>query len=249
MEKMLALTERIRSLSRVAVAFSGDAPSSLLVKMSMDALGRENVLAVFADTAFVCDSDRINANKLRQIYPIEILNLDILTPEICRNGADRCTACKRVYLSEIVRFAKERGFTEVFDGAVCESIPNIKQYEGIDVKHPLIECGIFLDDVKHFCLKKGVPLNFEVASACYAEMIDEGEEITADKLEKVREASNVLKELGFKEARVRWRANSLHVEFTDAEYERCGDELIKTLNNQLHSIAEIVTLSGGKQKN
>lgn len=248
MEKMLALTERIRSLSRVAIAFSGDAASSLLVKMSMDTLGKENVLAVFADTAFVCDSDRVNADKLRQAYPIEILNLDILTPEVCRNGNDRCTACKRVYLNEIVRFAREKGFTEVFDGAVCDAIPRIGQYEGIDVKHPLIECGIFQDEVKHFCLKKGVPLNFEVASACYAEMIEADEEITADKLEKVREASNVLKELGFKEARVRRSANSLHVEFTDAEYERCGDELIKTLNNRLHSIAEIVTLSGGQQK-
>ena len=247
MEKMLALTERIRSLPKVAVAFSGDAPSSMLVKMSMDTLGKENVLAVFVDTAFVCDTDRVNANKLREIYPIEIINLDILRPEICRNGEDRCMQCKRIYLQAVVDHAHAKGFDEVFDGAVCEGIPHIRQYEGIDVKHPLIECGFFLDEVKHCCMKLGIPLNFEVASACYAEMIDVGEEITADKLEKVREAANILKELGFKEAQVRWKANSLHVEFTEAEFERCGDELIKALNSQLHSIAEIVSLTGAQQ--
>ena len=56
-EKHNELTETLKSLEKVSIAFSGGIDSTLTLKLALDTLGKENVLAVIINSDLVADDE------------------------------------------------------------------------------------------------------------------------------------------------------------------------------------------------
>src|SRR5947209_3318551 len=94
--KLRALDDRLRTLGRVLIAYSGGADSAFLAWRAYRVLG-EAALAVIADSpslARVQLADAI-AFASEQGFPLEVVRTaEFENPDYVRNDAQRCFFCK-----------------------------------------------------------------------------------------------------------------------------------------------------------
>ena len=245
MEKLLSLRERIKSLNRVAVAFSGGADSLLLLKIATDELGKENAFGVFIDTAFVCGSEREAVKQYSEIFNIVILPQNIFQEEIIANKEDRCCHCKRLMMGKIKEFASENNIVTIIDGANCDDLKTfrtgVSECDSIGVLHPLIECGIFKEDIKKLLLQSGLS-NFGRSHSCYATHIEIGQKITEGKIQKIVTAEKVLLSKDLKSAKVKLCGTTLKIQILRSDYDKLSVADLEQINQTLSTLAEYVNL-------
>src|SRR5438874_11903445 len=95
-QKRTALENRLRSLGRVLVAYSGGTDSAFLAWAAHRALGAD-MLAVVADSASLARYQLADAVEFarEQNIPFEIIHTQELSrPEYVRNDGSRCFHCK-----------------------------------------------------------------------------------------------------------------------------------------------------------
>ncbi len=96
-EKLGAMKRILRSLERVAVAFSGGVDSTFLLKVAVDTLGPENVVAVTADSEILARAEFGEAVKLAESCGAEHVVLKTCetdNPDYRANPTDRCYHCR-----------------------------------------------------------------------------------------------------------------------------------------------------------
>ena len=69
--------------------------------------------------------------------------------------------------------------------------------------HPLIEFGFAKADVRELARELGLSFHDKPSNACLSSRISHGEMITLDKLHRVEEAEEAIRNLGFRVVRVR----------------------------------------------
>ena len=111
-EKIEKLKEILRSLESVLVAFSGGVDSTFLLKVAVDTLGKENVLAVTATSESYPKRELDEATELAKIIGarhilIESGEVDI--PEFQHNPKNRCYYCKHELFEKLLRMAAAEG--------------------------------------------------------------------------------------------------------------------------------------------
>lgn len=245
MENLLSLRERIKSLKRVAVAFSGGADSVLLLKIATDELGKENALGVFIDTAFVCSCEREAVKQYSEMFHIVTLSQNIFQENITANKEDRCCHCKRLMMGKIKEFASENNIETIIDGANCDDLKTfrtgVSECDSLGVLHPLIECGIFKEDIKKLLLQSGLS-SFGRSHSCYAMHIETGQSITEDIINKIITAEKVLLDMGLKSAKVKLSGSTLKIQILRSDYDKLSVTDLEQINQTLSTLAEYVNL-------
>jgi len=167
------------SLGSAAIAFSGGVDSTLLVAEARRVLGRDNVLAVTADSETYVSEELERARELAEQLDvrhtvIETRELDV--PHFRNNPPTRCYYCKHELFSTVKKIAEANGLAAVCDGA---------------------------DLVRALSRDLGLPTWDRPAMACLASRFPYGEPITEQKLGRVAAAEALLRTLGFMGCRVR----------------------------------------------
>jgi uncharacterized protein len=85
------------------------------------------------------------------------------------------------------------------------------------VRSPLLELGFGKNMVRSIARELGLSVAEKPAMACLASRIPYGEVITMEKLRKIEEAEAYLKELGFKQLRVRHHRGIARIEVGEEE--------------------------------
>jgi len=226
MSKEERLYSYLKALNSTAVAFSGGVDSALLLYAAHEALG-EQALAVTVASAFTpkreTDSTREFCEKygIRQVT-VTINPLDI--KEIRRNPKDRCYYCKRVLLGAAVKAAEDNGITTMLDGTNADDAgdfrPGMRAVEELGVKSPFKELGFTKAGIRELAKNKGLSVWDKPADACLATRIARGDEITAEKLERIEGSEQLLRSLGFSQIRVRCFGEIAVIETQPRDIER-----------------------------
>jgi len=218
-KKLIKLEKILSKMGKVVVAYSGGADSTFLLKVAVDALGKQNVLAVTAKSETYTSSelkDAVkNAKKIgaRQII---ISTNELKNPNFRKNPVNRCYYCKYELFGELKKIAGKENIKFVIDASNVDDHkdyrPGAKAKKELSVRSPLQEAGLDKEDIRQSSKKLGLVSWSKPAAACLASRLPYGEKIEVEKLRRIEKAEDFLRNLGFKQVRVRCHNNLARIE-------------------------------------
>lgn len=219
MDKIVKLKKILQRMQRVLIAYSGGVDSTFLLKVAVDTLGKQNVLAITAKSETYTSSelkDAVkNAKKIgaRQVI---ISTNELKNPNFRKNPADRCYYCKSELFNRLKKIAKRENIKFVIDASNVDDLkdyrPGAKAKKELGVRSPLQEAGLKKEAIRRFSKKLGLATWSKPAMACLASRIPYGEKIAQDKLRRIEKAEDFLCNLGFRHVRVRCHKDIARIE-------------------------------------
>ena len=228
-EKEQRLRALLKSYGSVMIAFSGGVDSAYLAYVAHSELG-ERMIAVTGDSASYPTFQRELADQLTNRFGIRhemIFTEEFEDQNYTNNPPNRCYYCKTELYSKLNELARERGFDVICDGTNADDVgdyrPGRQAARERDVQSPLLECGLTKADIRELSRRAGLPTWNEPASACLSSRVPYGQVVTIEKLSMVDKAEIALKQLGFRQVRVRHHGDVARIEVADEEMLRALD--------------------------
>ncbi len=240
----------VRSYHSVLVAFSGGVDSAYLAYVAHEELG-ERALAVTGDSASYPSFQRELAGKLTAQFGLfhEIICTEEFDdPNYTSNPQNRCYHCKSELYTKLHKLARDRGFEVICDGTNADDVgdyrPGRQAAREMGVRSPLLECGLTKRDIRELSHRAGLSTWDEPASACLSSRVPYGQMITIEKLSMVDKAEIALKQLGFRQVRVRHHGDVARIEVAEEEMPRALDpEMTRRMSASLRALGfKYVTL-------
>jgi len=210
-DKQARLDGILRSLGRVAVAYSGGVDSTYLLAAASDALGSGNVLAFTVASELIPTREVAAAQEIASSLGVEhkVLAVQALAvPEIAANPPDRCYFCKREVLQRIVAAAADRGSFHLVHGANRDDRgdyrPGARAAAEAGARAPLDEAGLTKAEIRELSRRRGLPTWNQPSQACLASRVPYHTPLTAEALHRIQVAEEYLRDrLGLRALRVR----------------------------------------------
>lgn len=216
--KLEKLKNNLREMRTVAIAYSGGADSTFLLKIAHDVLGKD-VLALTASSATYPHRELKNAKQFtrsRGIKHVIIYPEEIEIDEFSKNPIDRCYYCKKELCSKIQQLASEKKINHILDGSNAEDEtdyrPGAKALEEFDVVSPLKDVGLTKREIKELSREMNLDTWDKPAFACLASRFPYGTKITKSRLKMIEKAEEIIHELGVKQFRVRFHDEIARIE-------------------------------------
>jgi uncharacterized protein len=233
--KMRLLRSTLQKVDRALVAFSGGVDSTFLLRIAAEVLG-DRVLAVTAVSPTLSRWDREDALRIARRLGVRhcTVNTDeISDPIFTANPPDRCYWCKKRRYRQLLTLARREGISQVLDGENAEDHrdyrPGIRARRELGIRSPLSESGLTKTEIRRLSAEAGLETHDKPASACLASRIPYGDPITAEKLERIDTAEEILRSLGLRgRLRVRSHGDVARLEVEAADLERAASEPLRS---------------------
>ncbi|MBE7471259.1 MAG: ATP-dependent sacrificial sulfur transferase LarE [Anaerolineae bacterium] len=224
-DKLEKLKETMRQMESVVVAYSGGVDSALVLKVAHDCLG-DKALAMTAISASLAAHERAEAEAIvshigARYMPIE--SQETADPRYLANAPNRCYFCKSEVYTKLVDYAQQEGYNYVVDGTNLDDVgdhrPGRQAARERGVRSPLQEVGLTKVEIRELARTLGLPNWDKPAAACLSSRIPYGVTITLQMLSQVERAELALKQMGFRQLRVRHHNDIARLEIEAADFE------------------------------
>ncbi len=225
-EKHELLINYIKDLDTAAVAFSGGVDSTYLLAAAVEAIGDRAVAVIGRSPTYPkreMDEALSLAHQIGARHTFIDTN-EIEKTEFNKNPPTRCFACKSTLFTGIWRVAENNGCRYVLEGSNADDIgdfrPGMDAARQLKVKAPLLELGFTKDEIRQLSRKMGLPTWNKPAFACLSSRIPYGKNITIEKLSRIEQAENFLRDQGFIQLRVRDYEDLCRIEVAPEDIEK-----------------------------
>lgn len=207
--KVEKVHQLLQEMDKVIVAYSGGIDSTLVLKMAHDVLG-ENALGITAISASMPEREQEESVSIaRQIGArLELITSDETDDaRYLANAPDRCFFCKSNVYDHMVVYAQEHGYDAILDGTNADDAgdhrPGRQAAREHGVRSPLLEAGITKEEIRELGRQYGLPNWDKPAAACLSSRVPYGTMISIPMLGQIDHAEQTLRDLGFRQLRVR----------------------------------------------
>lgn len=225
-DKLVKLKANLKSMERVAVAFSGGVDSTFLLKVAQDVLG-DNVIAVTAKPYSFPDRELDEAKTFCREMGIRHFIFEFDEMEIdgfSENQPNRCYLCKREIFERIEKIAQEQEIPYIVEGSNMDDNgdyrPGLTAVSELGIKSPLRQAGLYKDEIRDLSKELGLSTWEKPSFACLSSRVPYGEEIMAEKLSMIDRSEQLLFDKGFHQVRVRIHGRMARIEVLPEELEK-----------------------------
>lgn len=221
--KLSALEVRLAGLPDLLVAYSGGVDSAFLAATAHRVMG-SRMLAVLADSPSLARADMEQARHFAESMgmPLRVVRTEELEkPEYQRNDANRCFHCKSELFTAMEALGRELAFAHIAYGMNADDQgdyrPGQRAAQEHEVLAPLAETGMTKADVRTLSRAAGYAVWDRPAAPCLSSRVEYGRAVTREVLAQVEQAEAAMRQLGFREFRVRHHGELARVEIARAE--------------------------------
>jgi uncharacterized protein len=230
--KRSSLHTQLQQAGRLLVAYSGGVDSAYLAWAAHKALGA-NMLAIIADSPSLARTQLSDAIAFarEQSIPLKVVQTaELDRPEYVRNDAQRCFFCKDELFTLMETLRAERGFDAIAYGVNLDDQgdfrPGQKAASAHRVMAPLLDAALTKEEIRTLARNAGLRIWDKPASACLSSRIEYGRPVTREALAVVEKGEDAVRELGFRQFRVRHHGDIVRIEISLDELPRALDPVM-----------------------
>jgi pyridinium-3,5-biscarboxylic acid mononucleotide sulfurtransferase len=228
--KSARLRETIAAHPQLVVAYSGGVDSAYLVWAAHEALG-ERMRAVIADSPSLARTHLEDALAFAREHgiPIEVVETrELENPAYARNDSQRCFHCKDELFAVLEQYCEANGFQAIAYGVNADDQGDFRPGQRAARQHrvlaPLLEAGLTKNEVRELARQAGLRVWDKPASACLSSRVEYGRAVTPEVLGVIERGEDALRELGFRQFRVRHHGEIVRIEVARQELGRALTE-------------------------
>src|SRR5579864_6681840 len=228
--KYAQLQALLRDMESVLVAYSGGVDSALLLKVAHDVLGARAMGAIAASPAYAAEETQ-EALAVAEQMGIPLITLETHELEDERysaNDFNRCYYCKTELFTQLEPLAKQNNLRHIAYGVNKDDDgdfrPGQRAAREFSVRGPLKEAGMGKREIRAVARLLGVPVWDKPAMACFSSRIPYGSKVDVASLSMIYRAEKALRELGFRQVRVRHHEKIARIEVERSEMARLLEE-------------------------
>jgi len=230
-DKLKKLRALLQSYGSCLVAYSGGVDSVFLARVAHDVLG-ERALAAIADSPSLPRRELQEALDIATKFgfPVRVIKTQEFANEnYTANPANRCYFCKHELFEELTPLARAENFAVIAYGENASDLgdfrPGAQAAAEFQVRAPLKEADLTKAEIRALSAQLGLPTADKPQMACLSSRVPYGEIVSPEKLRMIEQAEYVLRDLGFRDVRVR------HHELKNVEaLKRYNVEVVPTSN-------------------
>ena len=234
-KKLMELRALLKGYGSCLVAYSGGVDSVFLARVAHEVLGSRS-LAAIADSSSLPRRELQEALDIAEkfSFPVRVVHTrEFANDNYTANPANRCYYCKHELFEELTPLARAEQFAVIAYGENASDLgdfrPGAKAAAEFQVRAPLKEIGLTKAEIRELSAQLGLPTADKPQMACLSSRVPYGETVTPEKLRMIEQAEYVLRDLGFRDVRVR-------------HHEMKGVEALKGLSVSPGTTAEAPTL-------
>jgi len=233
-EKQNLLLSRLSVLPSLIVALSGGADSAYLAWAAHRALA-SRALSITAISPSFSSYDRAQLENFIAHTGIRhefVETREMENASYRANAGDRCYFCKDELFSVLDLLAQQRGIAALAYGVNADDTLDFRPGHRAASEHkvlsPLLDAQLRKSEIRQLSCRANLPTRDRPASACLSSRIPYGTEVTPERLGLVERGEAALRELGFRQFRVRLYDKMARVEIA-------LDELPRALSPEMAS--------------
>jgi uncharacterized protein len=231
--KLEQLKHALGQTDGVLVAFSAGVDSTFLLKIAHMVLG-DRAIALTASSPTAPPGELDAAKEFSRSLGCRHVVVDsheLANPSFAQNPSNRCFFCKDELYRICQNQARQLGVNVIVDGTNLDDLkdhrPGLKAAKDWGIRHPLVETEMTKADIRRYSLELGLPTWDKPSSPCLSSRFPYGTEINLERLKKVGACELFLKELRFREFRVRYHGDLARIEVAPGEFDRLMEKEIR----------------------